>query len=88
METILLSESVARGDFYPGKCGGMTDLTVMRKSGSSVTAEQRLGPDTEQDIPFHCITKHDTGYQIRFSDFTDYQSFRKYDEAKCFCTDA
>lgn len=31
IQTVLLSGSVARGDFSPGKYGGMIDLVVMKK---------------------------------------------------------
>ena len=46
IETILLSGSVSRGDYFPqkkenGEYNGMVDLIVMRKNGSSITAEDR-----------------------------------------------
>lgn len=43
IETILLSGSVARGDYFPGKYGGMTDLIIMRKPGSMISPEELLG---------------------------------------------
>jgi hypothetical protein len=33
IETILLSGSVSRGGYCPGKNGGMIDLIVMKKNG-------------------------------------------------------
>ena len=47
IETILLSGSVSRADFFPqkkesGEYNGMVDLIVMRKEGSSITAEEIL----------------------------------------------
>lgn len=82
IQTILLSGSVARGDFYPGKYGGMTDLTVMKKPGTDITAEMLFGPDDEPDIPYHCITVNDAHYQILFLDFVDCETFKRFDEAR------
>ena len=60
IETILLSGSLSRGDFFPrinedGDIDGMVDLTVMRKKGSRIKAEDIFGPDQEPQIPFHCV---------------------------------
>ena len=46
IETILLSGSVSRGDYFPqkkenGEYNGMVDLIVMRKNGSSITADKK-----------------------------------------------
>lgn len=82
IQTILLSGSVSRGDFYPGKFGGMTDLTVMRKPGSGLTAEALFGPNEEPDIPFHCVTARGAQYQILFVDFVDHEAFQAFDEAR------
>jgi hypothetical protein len=82
IETILLSGSVARGDYYPGKFDGMIDLTVMRKSESSVTAEQLFGKNEDPEIPYHCIKRNDVWFAINFSDFVDYKIFQTLNEAR------
>ncbi len=82
IQTVLLSGSISRGDYYPGKFGGMTDLTIMRKSGFTTTPESLFGPDEEPDIPFHCITINNTHYQILFLEFVDYKVFQTFDEPR------
>lgn len=84
IETILLSGSVARGDYFPGVFGGMIDLIVMKKKGSNTTVKDVFGPNQDPEIPFHCIKSGDTWFQILFTDFIDADSFVKFDEAKKF----
>jgi hypothetical protein len=84
IQTILLSGSISRGDYYPGKFGGMIDLTVMKIPGSTITAESIFGPNEEPDIPFHCITISNTHYQILFLDFVDFKVFQNFDEPRKF----
>jgi hypothetical protein len=84
IQTILLSGSVARGDFNPGKYGGMIDLTVMKKSGSITSAESLFGKDEEPDIPYHCITVNNIHYQILFLDYVDYNVFQTFEEPRKF----
>jgi hypothetical protein len=57
LAAILLSGSVARGDFFPGKLGGMTDLTVFKKAGSLVAAEELFGKNEDPEIPYHCVNR-------------------------------
>lgn len=82
IETILLAGSVARGDFFPGKFGGMIDLVVMRKNGSKVTAEDIFGPNQEPDIPFHCVKLGACWFEILFTDFITASDFAKFDEPR------
>lgn len=82
IQTILLSGSVSRGDYYPGKFGGMIDLTVMRRPGSGITAEMLFGPNEEPEMPFHCVTVNNIHYQILFLDFIDYTVFQTFDEPR------
>ncbi|HHT97253.1 MAG TPA: hypothetical protein GXZ90_05100 [Clostridiales bacterium] len=84
LQTILLSGSIARGDFYPGKFGGMIDLIVMKNNGSTLTPESLFGKDEEPDIPYHCITVNKTHFQILFIDFIDYKAFQSFDEPRKF----
>lgn len=89
IETILLSGSLSRGDFFPrikdgGDIDGMVDLIVMRKKGSSIKAEDVFGPDQEPPIPFHCVKVNNLWYEILFTDFIDADTFTSYDEPKKF----
>ena len=84
IETILLSGSVSRGDYFPGKFDGMVDLIVMKKNGSDITAEKLFGPNQEPEIPFHCIKVDDIWYEILFTDFITLEGFKSYDEPKKF----
>ncbi|HOJ64691.1 MAG TPA: hypothetical protein PLE45_09755 [Spirochaetota bacterium] len=80
IQTVLLSGSVSRGDFFPGKFGGMIDLIVMRKPGSTVSAESLFGKDEEPDIPYHCITVNSNHFQILLIDFVDAKVFPTFEE--------
>jgi len=78
IETILLSGSLSRSDFFPqknenGEYKGMIDLIVMRKKGSKVTAEEIFGPDQDPPIPYHCIKIDDVWWAIMFTDFIPLQ---------------
>ena len=80
VETILLSGSVSRADYFPkikedGDINGMVDLIVMRKKGSKVTAEEIFGPDQDPPIPYHCIKIDDVWWAIMFTDFIDTERF-------------
>jgi hypothetical protein len=81
IETILLSGSVARGDYFPGDMGGMIDLTAMRKVGSGGTAEELFGKNEDPGIPFHCVNRGGNWYQISLVDFVDPGSFAGMPEA-------
>ncbi len=84
LEVILLSGSVARGDFMPGKFGGMIDLTVMKPKDSTVGAEDIFGKDEEPDIPYHCVKYSGEWFQIAFHDFITENDFNRLDESKKF----
>ena len=77
IETILLSGSVARGDFFPGKFDGMIDLTVMKRPGTETDAEEIFGKNEDANIPFHCIKRNGTWYEINFIDFITLDAFKK-----------
>ena len=84
IETILLSGSVSRGDYFPGKIDGMVDLIVMKKAKSSITAEQLFGENIEPEIPYHCVKSDGTGYAVLFTDFIDLSSFCRKEEPRKF----
>ena len=89
IETILLSGSVSRADYFPeikedGDINGMVDLIVMRKKGSSVTAEDIFGPDQDPPIPYHCVKVEGIWYAILFTDFIDIEMFSHFDEPRKF----
>ena len=92
IETILLSGSVSRADFFPrkkenGEYDGMVDLIVMRKKGSKVTAEEIFGPDQDPPIPYHCIKIDDVWWAIMFTDFIDTEKiFSAWRAKTIFCT--
>ena len=84
IETVLLSGSVARGDYFPGGFCGMVDLIVMRRPGSIVIATELFGENQEPDIPFHCVRFGDVEFQILFTDFISPERFKSFDEARKF----
>ena len=89
IESILLSGSVSRGDFFPrqkenGEYDGMADLIVMRKKGSNISAEDIFGPDLDPPIPYHCIKTGSLWIAILFTDFIDTDNFSHFDEARKF----
>jgi hypothetical protein len=89
IETILLSGSVARRDYFPekkenGEYNGMVDLIVMRKNASSVTAEDIFGANQESGIPFHCVKAGGVWFEILFTDFIDKEKFSHFEEPRKF----
>ncbi|MBP5449700.1 MAG: hypothetical protein J6Y01_06240 [Spirochaetales bacterium] len=84
IEAILLSGSVARGDYFPGKIDGMVDLIIMKKSGSTLTAENLLGKNQKPHIPYHCVQYGDVWFAILFTDFVMTQDFAKLEEPRKF----
>ncbi|MBL8967811.1 MAG: hypothetical protein JNG85_12465 [Spirochaetaceae bacterium] len=84
LAAILLSGSVARGDYFPGKLGGNIDVTVFSRRGSGLGAEELFGPDEDPDIPYHCVSRGGEGFQIAFGELFDGQAFLARDEAAKF----
>ena len=89
LQTILLSGSVARGDYFPkkkenGEYIGDVDLIIMRKPGSNVTAEDLFGPNQDPGIPYHCVKIDKVWFAIWFVDFINVEQFSHYDEARKF----
>lgn len=85
IQTVLLSGSVARGDYYPGKLGGYVDLIVMTK-GQGFDADAVLGKDVEPVIPYHCVETEIQGTRIGFAidvrTFVSVEQFKTFDEAR------
>ena len=79
---ILLSGSVARGDFFPGKLGGMTDLTVFKKAGSRLTAEELFGKNEDPDIPYDCVKREGDWYEIWFTKMLNVDGCKLLPEAR------
>lgn len=79
---ILLSGSVARGDFFPGKLGGMTDLTVFKKAGSPATAQELFGKNENPEIPYHCVNRNGDWYQIWFIEMLSAEDYKRLPEAR------
>ena len=89
IETVLLSGSVSRGDYFPekkenGEYNGMIDLIVMRKNGSKITAENIFGANQESGIPFHCVKADGVWFEILFTDFIDKEKFSQFEEPRKF----
>lgn len=84
LAAILLSGSVARGDYFPGELGGNIDLTVYSRRGGGLGAEEVFGPDEDPDIPYHCVTRNGEGFQIAFGELFDEAAFLAQDEAAKF----
>ena len=89
IETVLLSGSVSRADYFPqkkenGEYNGMVDLIVMRKNGSKITAEDIFGPDQDPPIPYHCVKIDNIWFAILFTDFIDTDMFSKFEEPRKF----
>lgn len=82
LAAILMSGSVARGDFYPGKLGGMTDLTVLKKPNSAITAEELFGKNEDPEIPYHCVNRNGDWYQIWFIEMLNAERYQLLPEAR------
>ena len=82
IETIMLSGSVARGDYFAGSMGGMIDLIVLKTPHSSVTADALFGPNEEPTIPYHCIRREGIWYSILLLGFFTVEDFCKLPEAR------
>lgn len=82
LRAILLSGSVARGDYYPGELGGNVDLVVMKDDASSLSAADLFGENVDPGIPYHCIREDDVGYQILFCEFITVERFKRLGEPR------
>ncbi len=65
IQTILLSGSVARGDYFLGKFGGYVDLIVMTKE-PDFDKNSVFGKDIEPEIPYHCVETFIDGEKVGF----------------------
>ena len=84
IESILLSGSVSRGDYCPGKKGGMIDLIVIKKKSAKITAEGIFGKNEDPFIPYHCIKWNEEWFAILFIDFCDIENFKEFSEPRKF----
>lgn len=82
IETILLSGSVIRGDYFYNPLKGCIDLTVMTKENANITAEEIFGKDEIPPIPYHCVQWNGEYFQIAFHEFIDGNRFINLPEAK------
>lgn len=89
IQTILLSGSVARGDYFPGKFGGYVDLIAMTKE-PNFDKTSVFGKDIEPEIPYHCvetfIDDEKIGFEIDIRPFVSVQEFKTFDEPKKWST--
>jgi len=84
IESILLSGSVSRGDYYPGPNGGMIDLIVMKKEGSKISVEDLFGKNENPKIPYHCIRWNGEWFAILFIEFISCDVFKEQKEPRKF----
>ena len=84
IETILLSGSVSRGDYCPGKNGGAIDLIVMKKKDSKITGEEIFGKIENPKVPYHWIEWNGEWLQIFFTNFIDCKLFGELNEPRKF----
>jgi len=81
IETIMLSGSVSRGDYFPGEMGGMIDLIVMKNTRFKVSAQEIFGKNEDPDIPFHCVNRNGNWYQIKYIEYIDLNAFKELSES-------
>jgi len=84
IDTILLSGSVSRGDYCPGKNGGAIDLIVMKNDCSNITVDEIFGKNENPAIPYHCIKWNEQWFAILFIDFIDCNKFKEFNEPRKF----
>ncbi len=82
IETVLLSGSVSRGDYFPGKKGGMIDLIVMKKEWADTTADEIFGPNQKPYMPYHCVEWNGEWFEIFFTDFIECNKFKIFNEPR------
>jgi predicted nucleotidyltransferase len=82
IKSCLLTGSIARGDFWPGKYGGAVDLTIFVENISKFNADEILGKDLEKNIPGHFIKHNDRYYQIKIYDEKYFENFFENHEAE------
>ena len=81
IKSILLSGSVARGTFMPGKFGGAIDLTLIVNDISIFDKEKYLGK-MEEPVPEYFIKENNNYFQFVFYDFEKLNNFKNISEAK------
>lgn len=84
IEYVLLSGSVSRGDYMPGKYGGMIDLTVVKSKNVNIDASDLFGEDEEPEIPYHCVNYLGQGFQIAIYDYIEISDFNNFNEPQKF----
>ncbi len=80
----LLSGSLARGDYWPGKNGGAIDLMLFVRDTNSFDAALHLGPDIDPHIPGHFIMTDGIYYQIKICDQDYIENFAGKPEPEKF----
>jgi predicted nucleotidyltransferase len=83
IQSVLLSGSVARGTFIPGKFGGAVDLTLLVNDVKKFDKEKHLGKMAE-NIPEYFISDNEIFYQFVFFDEKMLNDFETLSESKKF----
>ena len=60
----------------------MTDLTVFKKAGSRLTAEELFGKNEDPDIPYHCVKREGDWYEIWFTKMLNVDGCKLLPEAR------
>lgn len=82
IQSCMISGSVARGTFMPGKESGAIDLILFVENKDDFNANEALGPDLEKHIPGHFIKKDNNFYQIKIYDEQYIFNFIENNEAE------
>lgn len=80
----MLSGSVSRGDARKGPFGFMIDLVIVVDNSEDIDLEELFGPDTEPNIPYHCIPIEDIGLKIELTTKKELDDIRSCSESKIF----
>ena len=70
IQSILLSGSLARKDYWPGQFGGAIDLTLILKNKKKFDCDRELGK-AEESIPDHFIKIEDRYIQFKLYDIKE-----------------
>jgi len=80
----LLSGSVSRGDARKGPFGLMIDLVVVVDNRDDIDLQEIFGPDTEPNIPYHCVPAEDISLQIELTTTKELKKIRSRSESEMF----
>jgi hypothetical protein len=80
----MLGGSVSRGDARKGPVGLMIDLIIIVENRDDIDLKEIFGPDTEPNIPYHCVPVEDIGLQIELTTTKELEDIRSRSESEIF----